>query len=167
MELIGKIILPQIGLFLIFYLQLSSSDEVLHYRVEDKPFPSPLVIHSRKVHCSQDDHSPGMFPAFTWTCKDMRVDGMRMAYGYNPSITKDNKCQETNGRDELAEVCRRMMHAFGASYTLWAAFVTNATCNFINEKRVFLNLTGPNMYEWEVMKPGYGWIDTLRCTAVQ
>lgn len=55
---------------------------------------------------------------------------MRMAYGYNPSITKDNKCQETNGRDELAEVCRRMMHAIGASYTLWVAFVssTNFDC---------------------------------------
>ena len=49
---------------------------------------------------------------------------MRMGYGYNPSITKDNKCQETKGRDELAEVCRQMMQAFETSYTLWAAFVS-------------------------------------------
>ncbi|XP_060588188.1 uncharacterized protein LOC132743652 [Ruditapes philippinarum] len=93
------------------------------------------------------------------------VNGMRMGYGYNPSITKDNRCQMTNG-DELTEVCRQMMQGFQSSYNIWAAFVTNATCNFINEKRVFLNMTGPNIYKWEEMKPGYGWIDTLRCTAL-
>lgn len=53
-----------------------------------------------------------------------RVDGHRMAYGYNPSMTKDNKCGETEGLDELAEVCREMMRKIGAKKELWAAFVS-------------------------------------------
>lgn len=46
-----------------------------------------------------------------------------MAYGYNPEVIKDDKCTETKGFDELAEVCRRMMASIDANTQLWAAFV--------------------------------------------
>jgi len=55
-----------------------------------------------------------------------------MAYGYNPVIIKnDDLCRETDGRNELAEVCRRMMAQIGSSKELWSAFVSNHCC-YIN-----------------------------------
>jgi len=47
-----------------------------------------------------------------------------MAYGYNPDIIKDDKCTETKGFDELAQVCRKMMEAIDANTQLWAAVVS-------------------------------------------
>ncbi|XP_052762788.1 uncharacterized protein LOC128205296 [Mya arenaria] len=159
-----------IGIILLFYLNVICTENAVvevEQRYADKQFPKGLKIHNKTITCSED-HEPGQFPAHTWTCRDMRVDGLRMAYGYNPVIIKsDDKCRETDGRNELSEVCRRMMAQIGSNKQLWAAFVTNATCGRINEKRFLLNMTGPDQYSWNQMKPGYGWIYTLRCMAVR
>ncbi|XP_052250541.1 uncharacterized protein LOC127857871 isoform X1 [Dreissena polymorpha] len=159
-----------IGILLLFYLNVIDSDkpeDTLEARFPDKAFPSGMMIYNKTIECSVD-HQPGQFPAQTWTCKDMRVGGLRLAYGYNEAILKDNdKCKETGGRNELAEICRQMMDRIGSKKELWAAFVTNATCGRLDEKRFLLNMTGVNQYSWDQMNPGYGWIYTLRCMAVK
>lgn len=42
--------------------------------------------------------------------------------------------------------------------------VSNASCDYIEEKRVMLNLNLDGYY-WKKMDPGYGWIETLQCVA--
>lgn len=156
-----------IGLFLLFYLEyVLAADKAAQVRLDDKPFPTGRKIHNRTLTCSEQ-FEPGKFAAQTWTCKDMRVDGLRLAYGYNPSITKSHLCVETKGFNELAELCRRMMQEIGSEKKLWAAFVTNANCDYISEERFLLNMTGPGRFGWSKMKSGYGWIDTLHCMAVK
>lgn len=155
-----------IELFLLFYLDVVVADKAVPVRVNDTLFPTGKLIYNRTVSCSEK-FEPGKFPAQTWTCKDMRVDGLRLAYGYNPSITKSHLCVETKGFNELAELCRKMMQGIGSEKKLWAAFVSNANCDYINEERLLLNMTQRGRYGWSKMKSGYGWIDTLHCMAVK
>ncbi|KAL4218021.1 hypothetical protein ACF0H5_022759 [Mactra antiquata] len=154
-------------LFSLLFEFVSSNPNEYSDRLPDKPFPFPITIHGKNVTCvNETKHIPGLYPAQTWTCEDMRVDGRRLAYGYNPSITKDKMCGETQGFDELSEVCRDLMRQMEAKKELWAAFVTNATCEYIDEPRYMLNFKGSGTYTWFSMDKGNGWIYTLRCMAV-
>ena len=45
--------------------------------------------------------------------------------------------------------------------------VANATCDYIDESRVMLNMTQSGGFQWDSMPQGYGWIHTLQCMAVK
>lgn len=129
--------------------------------VQDKSF-SNVTVCGRTVSCGQ--HRPGLFPTETWTCNDIRVDGMRIAYGYYPGLGADTKCTETGGFDELRELCRRMLLSVAFEGKLWGAQVSNATCDFTEDTRVTLNMVIGG-FEWQEMGSGHGMIETLQCTA--
>ena len=42
-----------------------------------------------------------------WLC--FRVNGLRLAYGYYPGWGVDESCQETGGKQELAQLCKLML----------------------------------------------------------
>lgn len=129
--------------------------------VQDKSF-SNVTIYDMEVTCGK--HRPGMFPSQTWTCNDIRVNGMRMAYGYYPGLGADTRCTESGGFDELRQLCYKLMESIASNRQLWGAQVSNASCDYIEEKRVMLNLNLDGYY-WKKMDPGYGWIETLQCVA--
>ncbi|XP_022288668.1 uncharacterized protein LOC111100845 [Crassostrea virginica] len=139
---------------------LNDNVEEFHM-VQDKSF-SNVTIYDRKVTCGE--HRPGLFPSQTWTCNDIRVDGMRMAYGYYPGLGADSKCTESGGFDELRQLCYKLMESIASNRQLWGAQVSNASCDYIEENRVMLNVNLGGYY-WMEMKPGYGWIETLQCVA--
>lgn len=130
--------------------------------IQDKSF-SNVTVYGREVSCGQ--HRPGLFPTETWTCNDIRVDGMRIAYGYYPGLGADSKCTETGGFDELRELCEQLLKK-SVAFTgkLWGAQVSNATCDFTKDTRVTLNMVIGG-FEWQEMGPGHGMIETLLCTA--
>uniref|UniRef100_K1QBL4 Uncharacterized protein n=1 Tax=Magallana gigas TaxID=29159 RepID=K1QBL4_MAGGI len=92
------------------------------------------------------------------------VNGMRMAYGYYPGLGADTRCTESGGFDELRQLCYKLMESIASNRQLWGAQVSNASCDYIEEKRVMLNLNLDGYY-WKKMDPGYGWIETLQCVA--
>ncbi|KAK3598528.1 hypothetical protein CHS0354_005809 [Potamilus streckersoni] len=142
-------------------------DEPSTFRFKDKSFPNVTLVYGLNVTCDMEKQKPGNFPSQTWTCTDMRVNGSRMAYGYYPNfIGVTNKCTETRGFDELGEVCRAMMRGIDVTKDLWVAYASNAKCDFIDEMRLMLNMTKTG-YRWDVMKAGYGWIETLQCMAIR
>lgn len=148
-----------LSVIVIFLCELS---EAISDRYPDKPFPSQNLIYNRNVTCGES--KGGRFPSKTWTCADIRVNNLRMAYGLYDGM--DAKCTETKGFDELAELCRMMMKSIEVSELLWAAMVTDASCDYHNDKRVLLNRTKEN-FVWHDMGPGYGWIHTLQCMALK
>ncbi|KAJ8322219.1 hypothetical protein KUTeg_000690 [Tegillarca granosa] len=85
----------------------------------DKSFPNYTLVYNRNVSCGK--HKVGLFPAQTWTCADIRVDGMRLAYGLYPGLGVDDKCTETKGFDDVTELCLVMMDAIDIKKELWAA----------------------------------------------
>ncbi|XP_022288593.2 uncharacterized protein LOC111100789 [Crassostrea virginica] len=129
--------------------------------ITDKAFPN-VTVYDRQITCGQ--HRPGLFPTETWTCNDIRVDGMRIAYGYYPGLGADSKCTETGGFDELRELCRQLLTFVAFDGKLWGAQVSNATCEKTTDTRVTLNLVLEG-YEWQELGPGHGMIETLQCTA--
>ena len=144
----------------IFIFLCELSEELSEKRFLDKSFPSRNLIYDKNVTCGEYSH--GNFPSYTWTCSDIRVNNLRMAYGLYEGM--DKKCTETKGFDELAELCRMMMKSVEINKNLWAAMVSNASCEFHNENRVLLNRTIEN-FVWHDMPPGYGWIHTIQCMA--
>ncbi|KAK3088616.1 hypothetical protein FSP39_021311 [Pinctada imbricata] len=146
--------------------------DVIMNALNDKTFTNE-VIYGRNVTCGE--HKPGLFPSQTWTCADIRVDGLRLAYGLYPGIgVSDVRCTETKGFDELRQLCKKLMESIVSERPLWGAFVSNASCDYHDEKRLILNMTGKKvgedeyirLYEWYEMDPGYGWIQTLQCMAL-
>lgn len=152
------------GLFvtLTFHVCLCSNDFEEEFQlIQDKSF-SNSTVYDKQVTCGQ--HRPGLFPTETWTCNDIRVDGMRIAYGYYPGLGADTKCTETGGFDELRELCRKLLQSVTFNGKLWGAQVSNATCKYTTDIRVTLNLVIGG-YEWQELGPGHGMIETLQCTA--
>ncbi|XP_048727780.1 uncharacterized protein LOC125645880 [Ostrea edulis] len=131
------------------------------HMVQDKSF-SNVTIYDMNVTCG--NHRPGMFPSQTWTCNDIRVNGMRMAYGYYPGLGADTRCTESGGFDELRQLCHKLMESIASNRQLWGAQVSNASCDYTEENRVMLNLSKSGYY-WKTMDPGYGWMETLQCVA--
>ncbi|XP_048729617.1 uncharacterized protein LOC125646976 [Ostrea edulis] len=129
--------------------------------IQDKPFPN-ATVYDKKVTCGQ--HRAGLYPTETWTCNDIRVDGLRIAYGYYPGLGADTKCTETGGFDELRELCGQLLKSVAFDGKLWGAQVSNATCEFTENTRLTLNLVYEG-YEWQELGPGHGMIETLQCTA--
>uniref|UniRef100_A0A8W8N664 Uncharacterized protein n=1 Tax=Magallana gigas TaxID=29159 RepID=A0A8W8N664_MAGGI len=119
------------------------------HMVQDKSF-SNVTIYDMEVTCGK--HRPGMFPSQTWTCNDIRVNGMRMAYGYYPGLGADTRCTESGGFDELRQLCYKLMESIASNRQLWGAQVSNASCDYIEEKRVMLNLNLDGYY-WKKMDP--------------
>ncbi|CAC5425425.1 unnamed protein product [Mytilus coruscus] len=138
------------------------SQKEFNQRFPDRSFPNHNLIYERNVTCGE--HSKGSFPSQTWTCADVKVNNLRMAYGLYEGI--DTKCTETKGFDELAELCRQMMRSIEVKRTLWAAIVSNASCDYHNENRVLLNRTKEN-FVWHDMTSGFGWIHTIQCMAMR
>lgn len=144
--------------------------EVLDTDVSDNSFPPWTMVHSKNITCGPI--TPGLkFPAQTWTCADAKVDGQRLAYGLYPDISVDPKCMSTHGLDELAEVCLAMMRAMDVFKPLWAAFITEATCDYHNSPRRYLNRTKSETsedevsYSWVNLNAGNGWVHTFKCMA--
>ncbi|KAL5013837.1 hypothetical protein ScPMuIL_008107 [Solemya velum] len=158
----------EVAVFILFIVVDINLADTLYF--QGKPFPEGLSIYGRNLTCGE--HKQREFVSETWTCMDMRVNKVRMAYGYYPSIGDDNKCTETRGNNEIAELCRSVMETLGVEKQLWAAYVNKASCDLLRENRVMLNMTvgldsHHKEYFWEDMSPGYGWLHTLQCMAVR
>ncbi|XP_064597241.1 uncharacterized protein LOC135463748 [Liolophura sinensis] len=128
---------------------------------KDTSFPVFNKVMGRNITC--DAHIPGEYPGPTWTCADMRVDGLRVAYGYHPRVSVSGFCTDTGGRENLGAICRGLLWANQITKTFWAASVSEATCATTEQKRAIVIEEDRDFY-WKDFKSGRGWMITIHCT---
>ncbi|GAB1598062.1 uncharacterized protein LOC115210716 [Argonauta hians] len=160
---------------LLFYaytlVSLTQADTLPSDRFHDKPFLPVNVIYNRKVSCG--DIIPGIYTSRTWTCSNIRVDGRKIAFGHYPLKSRHvkNQCFDTNGTDDIGGICLGLMKLVNESAKLWAASVTNATCDYTEEDRVLLTFNSSDSenlkYVWKDLPGGSGWIETLHCLTLR
>ncbi|XP_014787318.1 uncharacterized protein LOC106881444 [Octopus bimaculoides] len=156
---------------LLFYaytlVSLTEADKLPSDRYHDKSFLPTSLIYNRKVSCG--NMTPGVYTSRTWTCSNIRVDGRKIAFGHYPvkSPHVKNHCFDTNGTDDIGGICLGLMKHVNESAKLWAASVTNATCDYTEEERVLLTFNASDSenhkYIWKDLPGGSGWIETLHC----
>ncbi|XP_074656560.1 uncharacterized protein LOC141909821 [Tubulanus polymorphus] len=127
----------------------------------DNSFPSTNLVANHHVTCG--DHLPGMFPSKTWTCNDFKVEGKRLSYGYLPGFgATDRNCEEDNGRNDIAAICRHLLQNLGITDPLWGAFVSNMSCEKSPEERLIFRNTS-KYHQWMQEDAGHGYVLTLQC----
>ncbi|XP_041360815.1 uncharacterized protein LOC121377038 [Gigantopelta aegis] len=134
-------------------------------RKHDSPFKKNTILFGRNVSCSPD-FEKGMFPFKTYTCADIRVDGLRLAYGYYDGMGVSERCQETGGKHEFAELCRRLLFHMEGDVPLHSVYVPKASCEKLAEPRVILTRTEKG-YKWKDMGHGNGYVLKLQCSIKQ
>ncbi|XP_025091955.1 uncharacterized protein LOC112562723 [Pomacea canaliculata] len=138
------------------------SEEKNVLRFEDEAFPSNMTILNRLITCGNSTW--GKFTTPTFTCDDIRVNGLRLAYGYYPGWGVDDHCQETGGNHEFTQLCMKMLKKIGMHHKgIYGAMVNNATCGHIDEERYLLKMSERSRYEWTLMPAGRGWVSSLSC----
>ncbi|KAL8596992.1 hypothetical protein ACOMHN_050091 [Nucella lapillus] len=76
--------------------------------ISDIPFQRRTTILNKTVTCGGSTW--GVFSSRTYTCDDIMVEGLRLAYGYYPGMeVRDKSCQETEGRQELTRLCKHLL----------------------------------------------------------
>ncbi|KAL8582570.1 hypothetical protein ACOMHN_055580 [Nucella lapillus] len=131
-------------------------------RSEYIPFQRETKILNKTVTCG--DRNWGKFTTLTYTCDDIKVDGLRLAYGYYPGWGVDETCQETGGKQELAALCQLMLQSTDRYYQdFYGVFVNNATCAQTREKRYMLEKVSAHYHKWTMMEPGNGWLSSISC----
>ncbi|XP_076438107.1 uncharacterized protein LOC143277205 [Babylonia areolata] len=131
-------------------------------RFEDIPFQRETKILNKTVTCGERNW--GKFTTLTYTCDDIRVDGLRLAYGYYPGWGVDETCQETGGKQELAQLCRFLLQSTDLyQQDFYGVFVNNATCSRTSEKRYMLEKQSSLQHQWTLMDPGHGWLSSISC----
>ncbi|CAL1534915.1 unnamed protein product [Lymnaea stagnalis] len=134
-------------------------------RFPDKTFPSKTLILNQTVTCGQ--LTPGKFVAPTYSCSDLRVDGSRLAYGYYFGWAvgqDDQRCQETSGVHEFAQLCLLLLKSINVDKLGFkAVYIPKSTCAYINETRRLLKRFSDSDYRWTNLPPGWGWTETIQC----
>ncbi|BFZ21145.1 hypothetical protein BsWGS_24184 [Bradybaena similaris] len=134
-------------------------------RFQDESFPPVMHILSQNVTCGKN--IPGRFVAPTYTCADLKINGRRMAYGYYSGWAvgqEDQRCQETAGVHEFAQLCLLLLKSISVEKLGFkAAYIPKSTCAYLNETRKLLKKVSPTEYVWTDFKPGWGWTETIQC----
>ncbi|XP_013378625.1 uncharacterized protein LOC106150397 isoform X2 [Lingula anatina] len=137
-------------------------------RFEDKPFDTSILVHGRTVSCN-GSIPKGRFAGPTWTCADIKVDGLRLSYGfisYESGVGQSERHCDANTdnlTNDYAQLCREMMAVQKdvGREPFWSAFISDGSCGALPEKRMrFLKDRGR---VWHVMDPGRGYVRTLQC----
>ncbi|XP_064652768.1 uncharacterized protein LOC135503229 isoform X2 [Lineus longissimus] len=132
--------------------------------IQDKSFPSSTILFGRNVTCGE--HKPGLFPSRTWSCTDIKVDGLRLSFTYMPGLgAAKRECGETKGRNDLAALCNHLLLAQGIEETLWSAFVSQASCHLSQGQRILLRNTS-KIHEWRTEEEGKGYIKSIQCMVI-
>ncbi|KAL8561516.1 hypothetical protein ACOMHN_057210 [Nucella lapillus] len=128
----------------------------------DIPFQTETRVLNKTITCAGNRW--GTFPSLTYTCDDIRVDGLRLAYGYYPGWGVKETCQETEGRQELTNLCQRMLRGVDPpGKEIYGVFVNNATCRRTDQSRYMLTRRGKQRHKWVRLGPGNGWLSSISC----
>ncbi|XP_076456467.1 uncharacterized protein LOC143290825 [Babylonia areolata] len=121
------------------------------------------MILNRTVTCGGGTW--GVFSARTYTCDDIKVDGLRLAYGYYPGMeVSDKRCQETEGRQELTRLCKHLLKYVEKRHKgFYGVFVNNATCGYSEKQRLMFIKNTRRSHKWVNLGPGYGWLSSISC----
>ncbi|XP_076456581.1 uncharacterized protein LOC143290908 [Babylonia areolata] len=138
------------------------SEEESVFRQKDIPFERESKVMNKTVTCGEKNW--GVFPFLTYTCDDIKVNGLRLAYGYYPGWGVDENCQETEGPQELTMLCKLLLRTAIKHYNHFKGIVVNnATCRRTEKKRYRFVKRAKRRYKWEVVEPGHGWLSSLSC----
>lgn len=156
------------SLVIVFFLTISSA-AVSDERKPDKLFANWTALSGRNVTCDNGKHPDVKFPADTWSCYNIRVDGRRLRYWYIPGFGAETHCSDgkkkNDGLNDIAALCRALLKAHGITRELWTAYVNDASCSHTKKLRVvFRKLNGK--YQFETFPAGRGYILLLRCMTV-
>ncbi|KAK7091434.1 uncharacterized protein [Littorina saxatilis] len=131
-------------------------------RFKDIPFQQKTKILNKTITCG--DGTWGKFTTLTYTCDDIKVDGLRLAYGYYPGWGVNENCQETKGAQELAQLCKLMLRTEDKHKELYGAIVNNATCRYTEAERLMFTKKSKRRHVWKLMPSGgNGWLSSLSC----
>ncbi|KAK2171855.1 hypothetical protein NP493_1019g00041 [Ridgeia piscesae] len=132
----------------------------------DKLFAKLTVLSGRNVTCDSTEHRDVKFPADTWSCYNIRVNGRRLRYWYIPGFGAETHCSDgkkkNDGLNDIAALCRALFKAHDIKRNLWTAYVNDASCRHSTKERVvFRKLNGK--YQFDTFPAGRGYILLLRC----
>lgn len=161
------------GLLLTSLVKASVDSSQVPARKPDLLFNAWTVLHGHNVTCDGVADSEYRFPAETWSCYNMRVDGLRLRSYYK--LSSSDCTDDEKGRNDLGALCRQLLEAHKIRSELWAALIVkNPPCNNSDgERMMFLKTnasyeeTTNRSYEWVKYKAGKGYIQTLRCMLMQ
>jgi len=144
-------------------------NDVSVVRVHEKMFDESTQLGKYTVTC-ENVKSDAKFPSATWSCHNIRINGkkLRHLFQYHEShcvTDKKSSAEKFDGKNDIAELCRKMMKAHGVHAELWSAFVHKPKCGNKKESMMIFTPVDDRNYQWnETVSKGYA--TTIRCMAV-
>lgn len=137
-------------------------------RKADLLFSPETSIRGRLVTCDNVSDADYRFPAETWSCYNMRIDGYRLRSYFTLEVKTNAHCtDDVTGKNDLAALCRELLAAHHIQGELWAALIVkNPSCGESEDERMMF-LKEDKAYEWVKYKAGKGFIHTLRCMLME
>lgn len=149
-------------------VRASADSSTTPVRRPDLLFDSSTVLHGRNVTCDNRSDSDYKFPAETWSCYNMRIDGLRLRSYYKQKSSGHCTDENYKGKSDLGALCRQLLEAHGIEAELWAAFIVkNPSCGGSSSGERMMFLKTNKSYEWVKYQAGKGYVLTLRCMLMQ